>query len=261
MGIIKQVKNDLKSYKEYILYMTKTELKVQLSSTYLGYLWWLLDPLMYMLVYMLVVTVIFQTRVENFAIFVFCSVLSWKWTTSSIMESTNSIKARAGILQQVYIPKFILPLIKSMVNATKFLFGVLVLLGLILFYRIPYSIHNLEFLFVFIVNFIFILGMSFILAHLGVFFRDINNILNFTLRLWFYLSPGFYALDRIPEKVRFLWWLNPLTAIFESYRNVFMYNKSPLYLPLFIWLLISISLVVLGLKYLYKFDKNYTKVV
>lgn len=261
MNVIRQVMADLKKYKEYIVYSTKSELKIQLSSTYLGYLWWLLDPLMYMLVYMFVVSVIFKSSVENFPIFVFCSVLSWKWTTSSMMESANCIKARAGILQVVYMPKFILPLIKSLVNAVKFLFGILILLLLIIIYKIPFSVHNLEFIFVFIVNFAVIQAMGFILSHLGVFFRDINNILSFVIRLWFYLSPGFYALDRIPENIRSLWWLNPMTPIFESYRNVFMYNRSPLYSQLSIWLLISIIVSYIGVKYLYKFDRNYTKVV
>lgn len=261
MKMVGQAIKDIKKYKEYISYTTKSELKIQLSNTYLGYLWWILDPLMYMLVYMLVVMVIFKTSVENFPIFVFCAVLSWKWTTTAIMECTNSIKARVGVLQSVYMPKFILPLIKVMLNSVKFLFGIIVLLALIAVYKIPYSIHNLEFIFVFIVNFTLILGIGLILSHLGVFFRDVNNILSFTIRLWFYLSPGFYSLDRVPENLRILWWFNPMTAIFESYRNVFMYNKSPHYLGLSIWFGISLVMIFIGIKYLYKFDKNYTKVV
>lgn len=261
MNTIKQVTNDLKKYKEYILYTIKTDLKTQLASTYLGYLWWILDPLMYMLVYVFVAQIVFKSNVDNFPIFVFCAVLSWKWITSAMTEGTNSIKARIGVLQQVYMPKFILPLIKCVDNAVKFLFGILVLFVLMLFYGIKPSIHNFEFIWVFIVNFTFILGCSVILAHLGVFFRDINNILTFVFRLWFYLSPGFYTIDRIPEAFRFLMWCNPLTIFFESYRNVFMYNTSPHYLGLGIWFIISVMMCFIGIKRLYKFDKNYTKVV
>jgi ABC-type polysaccharide/polyol phosphate export permease len=252
---------DFKRYKEYILYTTKSELKVQLSSTFLGYLWWILDPLMYMLVYMLVVMIIFNRGGEDFPIFVFSALVPWKWTVSSIMDSTGSIKGKAGVLQQVYIPKYVLPLIKTLINTTKFLFGILVLLVLKVFFKIPFTLHMLEFIFVFIVNFLFILGIGFILSHLGVYFKDINNILSFTIRLWFYLSPALYDLSSVPAKIRFLWWLNPMTTFYMSYRNIFLYGESPLYLQLGLWVLASLLLMYVGLRYLYKFDKNYTKVI
>jgi ABC-type polysaccharide/polyol phosphate export permease len=260
VNTIIQVKTDLKKYKEYILYTIKTDLKTQLSSTYLGYLWWLLDPLLYMLVYVFVAQFIFRSNVDNFPIFVFCGVLPWKWITSSLTEGTSSIKSRLGVLQQVYMPKFILPLIKCISNAIKFLFGTIVLIILMAFFKIKPSIHNAEFIFILLVNFVFVLGCSLLLAHLGVFFRDINNVLTFVFRLWFYLSPGFYTIDRMKEYEKYMW-LNPLTALFQSYRNVFMYNQSPHYKALFIWLVISLWMCYLGVKRLYKFDKNYTKVV
>ncbi|MGO1372193.1 MAG: ABC transporter permease [Senegalia sp. (in: firmicutes)] len=261
MSVLKKAIKDLKKYKEYILYTTKSELKVQLSSTFLGYFWWILDPLMYMLVYMLVVMIIFQRGGENYPIFVFAGLVPWKWTVSSIKDSTKSIKGKSSILQQVYLPKFILPLIKTLINTTKYLFGIMVLLVLMLFFKVPYTVHLIEFFTVFFVHFLLILGLGFILSHLGVFFKDIDNILDFTLRFWFYVSPTLYGLERVPEKVRFIWWLNPLTTIYTSYRNIFLEGISPLYLPLLGWMLFSVGLIVIGLKFLYKFDKNYTKVI
>ncbi|NBI08144.1 ABC transporter permease [Senegalia massiliensis] len=261
MSVLKRAINDYKKYKEYILYTTKSELKVQLSSTFLGYFWWILDPLMYMLVYMLVVMVIFQRGGENFPIFVFAALVPWKWTVSSIKDSTKSIKGKSSILQQVYLPKFILPLIKTLINTTKYLFGILVLLVLMIFFGVPYTLHLFEFLAVFFVQLLLILGLGFIFSHLGVFFKDIDNILDFTLRFWFYVSPTLYDLESIPESVRFIWWFNPLTTIYTSYRNIFLEGTSPLYLPLLVWLIVGIILITIGLKYLYKFDKNYTKVI
>lgn len=261
MTLFRKTLRDLAKYKEYILYTTKSELKVQLSSTFLGYLWWILDPLMYMLVYMLVVMVIFHRGGKDFPIFVFCALVPWKWTVSSIMDSTGSIKGKAGILQQVYIPKFILPLIKTLINTAKYLFGIMVLIVMMIFFRVPFTLHLFEFIVVFLVNFLFILGVSLILSHLGVYFKDINNILSFTIRLWFYLSPALYDLKSVPAKIRFLWWFNPMTTFYKSYRNVFLYGMSPLYLQLIFWFILSFILIFIGLRYLYKFDKNYTKVI
>ncbi len=259
--MIKKVIQDIKKYKEYMSYSIKSELKVNLTETYLGYIWWLLDPLMYMLVYILVVVIIFGRGDRYFPIFVFSALLSWKWTSTAITTSTASIKSKAGILHQIYIPKFILPLIKICVGTIYYLFGLIMLIVLILLYNVQLSLHIFEFTLIMIVQFIFLYGIGTILAHLGVYFRDIDNILNFTLRLWFYLSPGLYSLDMIPEQIRFLWWLNPMTTFYTSYRNVFLYAKSPLYIELLIWCILSIILIMIGLRYLYKFDKNYTKVI
>ncbi len=261
MNLIKRVYNDLKKYKEFIIYSIRSELKVNLTETYLGYIWWLLDPLMYMLVYILVVVVIFGRGDENYPIFIFSALLSWKWTATSIRTSTSSIKAKAGILHQTYIPKFILPFIKNCVSSIYYLFGLTMLVVLIKLFKVPFTFHIFEFIPIFITHFLFLFGIGTILAHLGVYFRDINNILNFVLRLWFYLSPGLYNLDMIPEKIRNLWWLNPMTTFYASYRNVFLYAQHPIYKPLVIWFVISIIVIILGLKYLYKFDKNYTKVI
>ncbi|WIF96085.1 ABC transporter permease [Caminicella sporogenes] len=261
MKLIKRVIHDLKKYKEFIIYSIITELKVNLTETYLGYIWWLLDPLMYMLVYILVVSFIFQRGDKYFPIFVFSALLSWKWSSTAITTSTNSIKSRASILHQIYIPKFILPLIKNCVHAIYYIFGLVMLFLLLILFKVEITWHIIEFIFVFIANFIFLFALGSILAHLGVYFRDINNILAFTLRLIFYLSPGFYGLDMIPKKFRWIWWVNPFTTFYRSYRNVFLYGKSPLYLALFIWTLISLSILYLGLKNMYRYDKNYTKVI
>jgi len=261
MLIFKRFFKDLSGRREYLLYSTKYELKVQLSRTYLGYVWWILDPLFYMLVYMLIVMVIFQRGEKDFPVFVFCALVPWKWTLKTIMDSINSIKSRTNILNQVYIPKPVIPFIKILTNTVYFFFGLVVLVILIRFFKIPVTFHYLESIIIFLVQFLFIFGLSLIFSHLGVFFKDIRNILAFTVRLWFYLSPGLYSLDRIPENIRFLWWINPLTTFFISYRNVFLYGESPLYLQLSIWTIVSILTIFLGLKLLYKYDKKYMKFV
>jgi len=259
--IITKILEDMKKYGEYIKYAVKSELKAQLSSTHLGCLWWVLDPLMYMLVYILVVSVILNKGKENFPIFVFCAVLSWKWTSSSLLDSTKVIKSRARLLQQIYLPKFILVFIKVLTNTIKFLVGICVLLLLILMFGIQLTPHIIEFFFVFSVNFILVLGISCFLAHLGVYFKDINNIMAFSLRLWFYVSPAIYSVSDVPKSIRWIWHLNPMSAIYAGYRDVFLYGRSPTYSILCIWLVISLSITFLGAACLSKYDKKYIKVV
>lgn len=259
MNLIKKTYNDLKKYKEFIIFNSKYELKLQVANTLLGYLWWLLDPLFHMIVYTVMVSVIFKGGIEAFPVFVFCALLPWKWYTSTLMNSANSIKSKMNILNQTYIPKFVLPLTQSIVNFTKFIFGLIILFPLIFIFKVQLSFHFFEIVVVILVNFLFLYGTSLIIAHYGVVFKDMKNVLSHVIRLWFYLSPGLYSLSQIPESVRFLWWFNPNTTLFESYRNVIMYQSSPLYGPLAILAIISLGLIYFGLWKLNKYDKAYLK--
>lgn len=258
-NLIRRTVNDLIKYKEFIYLNSKYELKVQVANTLLGYVWWLLDPLLHMLVYTMVVTFIFNGRMEGFAVFVFCALLPWKWYTSTVSNSVNAVRSKIGILNQTYIPKFVLPLTQGIVNFTKFVFGLIILFPMIFIFDLPISFHFFEIVLVIIVNFMFVYGSSLIIAHFGVFYKDLKNVIGHVIRLWFYLSPGLYSLEQIPENVRFLWWLNPNTTFFESYRNVIMFESSPLYFPLLIWAILSMGLIYLGLYKLNKYDKAYLK--
>ncbi|WP_404468978.1 ABC transporter permease [Sutcliffiella horikoshii] len=258
-NVIANTIHNFNKYREFILFSSKYELKAQVANTFMGYFWWLLDPLFHMIVYTIVVTIIFDGRMEGFPIFVFCALLPWKWYTATVMNSANCIRSKLGILNQTYIPKFILPLIQVIVNFLKFVFGLLILFPMMYIFNIQLSVHFFEILFVIFINFLFLYACTLVVAHFGVFFKDMKNVLTHFIRLWFYLSPALYSLDQIPESVRFLWWFNPNTTLFESYRNVVMFESSPLYFQLSILGLISIVLIYVGLLLLNKNDKAYLK--
>ncbi len=253
------IKNLIK-YKEYILYSTKVELKTKLSTSYLGYLWWILDPLLFMLIYMLVVLVIFKRTQENFHVFVFLGLLPWKWMSGVIQYSSISIKGKIKVLEQVYAPKYIFPLTRVLVDSVEFLISILIVIVMLLIFKIKITPHIFEFFVVFVINLLVLYSLTLPIAHIGVFFADIRNILQFVLRLGFYMSPILYDLNSIPEKFRFIWWFNPATPFILSYRNIFLYGKSPLYVMMGIWLIIGVIFMWAGLLLMMRFDKNYTKV-
>lgn len=261
MNAMKKFVNDIIKYKEYVIYSVRADLMLNLSGRYLGYIWWILDPVMYMLVYVVVVSFVFDRGEPNYPVFVFSALLIWKWVSQSINRNTNSIKSKSGILKQIYIPKAILPLIQVVVSSVYFMFGIVALLIILPFFGVGFTWHIIEFVVVFVVTFMLILGIGLNVAHLGVYFKDINNILAFGLRLWFYLSPGLYSIDRIPEAYRILWWLNPMTTIYRSSRNVLMHGTSPVYNMLALWFAIALLLIVYGINRLDINDRNYTKVI
>ncbi len=239
----------------------KSDLKKQVAGTLFGYLWWLLDPLLNVMIYTILVTLIFRRDQPAFPLFVFCALLPWKWITSSLSSSVTCIPRKAGIIKQIYLPKFVLPLIDVTTNFIKFLFGIIILFAMMGIYKIIPTWHIIEMIPILIVNYLIIYGVSLYFSHIGTLYTDFKNVVSHLFRLLFYASPGIYSLSRIPEQYRWLWRLNPATAIFESYRSVIMYGQSPLYKDLGIWFIISILVIIMGLHKIYKFDKNYAKVV
>lgn len=261
MKILLETYKQFMKYRDYFFYNVKSTLKSNLQGSYLGYLWWLLDPLMFMLVYIFVVVIVFDQGKPNFPVFVFVGLLSWKWTATTINQSADSIKGRAALLKQIYLPKFLLPLVSVSVNSIYFIFGLVILAVMIPLYSIPITIHIFEFFIVFIVQGLLLFGIGLIMSHVGVFVSDLKNVLTFTIRFWFYVSPIMYSIEDIPEKLRGIYNINPMVCIIEGYRNVVMYGKSPDYSILTIWGIISLLLIIYGLNLFKKYDRNYTKVI
>ena len=78
------------------------------------------------------------------------------------------------------------------------------------------------------VQFLFTMGLALLVAVVGVFFRDLQNILDFTIRIWFYLSPGLYGLEAVPQQYQTLYLsLNPFAPLLHSYKNILVYGEPP----------------------------------
>jgi ABC-type polysaccharide/polyol phosphate export permease len=214
-----------------------------------------------MLIYTFLVVFIMRRGTSNFPVFVFCSLLPWKWLSSAMMSSADCLKGNGEILKQIYLPKFIPPMVLVVTNFVKFLFGLLILGALALAYKIPPSWHIIEMVPVTVVAALFIFSVSLVMTHLGALYMDLKNLIKHLVQLWFYLSPGFWPIELLPENLRpFWWWVNPATTIYEGYRSVFMYGTHPNYFFMGYWTVISCIIIMIMLTVIYKFDKNYTKV-
>lgn len=247
--------------RDLIVYMVRSNLKLSTARTFFGYLWWAIDPLLYMTVYYILVEVIFNRGGENFAAYLFIALIPWKWTISSIVDGTGSINSNAGIINQLPLPKVIFPINHVLVNTFRFLVGTVVLLAFLIVYGIPITPYIVLFPIIMAVQFAFLLAVALIFALLGTFFRDIKNMIQYGLRLWFYLSPGLYMIDRVPEPLQPFLWVNPITHFFVGYRDLLLYHRFPDFTGLVIILVLSVALIVIGLQLFRKYEGEFAKVV
>jgi ABC-type polysaccharide/polyol phosphate export permease len=218
---------ELYKRKDLLLYLVTSGLKAQHRNSFLGYFWWLLDPLLGVLIYFFVVVVIFQRGGEGYGIYLVVGMIVWRWLSSATGSASRSIIAQAGIIKQVYLPKAIFPLSATITQLINFLFGLLVIAVFMLFSQVVPGIQLLWLPCIVFLQALFLIAMTLVMAYICVFIRDIDTLVSHLLRLWFFGSPVIWSKDMVPDK--FYWFLdiNPMAYFLTGYRDVIIYNSTP----------------------------------
>ena len=224
------------SRRRLIVYMVRADLKKTGADTVLGNIWWVVDPLLQMLIYSVLVTLVFQRKIPDYGLFVFAGILPWKWFESTVKDGIASVTAQERLIKQIYFPKLVLPVSAASAGIVNFTFGLIPLIGLtIVMYHTRLTPWMILMPVVAIVQFVFSLAVAITLSAANVFYRDIGNLARHVLRFWFYLSPILYSADLILDSafakehhwVAVLYNLNPWTHLVTSYRNVAYYGTAP----------------------------------
>lgn len=260
---MKKLINNFKKYNPYALYAAKAELKSEVANSYLTWIWWILDPLFFMLIYVFVVEYVFKTGGENLPLFVMSGLIIWNFLNKNIVTSVKLISSNKAIISQKYIPKYMLIIEKFYVNFIKFVISFIILIVMAILYRNPLSITYIYMIPLFILIFLLSFGVSNILAHFGVYIEDSANIVQIVLRLLFYLSGVFYSLgDRLTGTLyNVLVHLNPIGFIIEQFRNIFLYQQHLDWMMFLYWFVILLILSILSLKLINKYENSYAKVI
>jgi ABC-type polysaccharide/polyol phosphate export permease len=226
LRLLQEAIDDVRSRRRLVGYLVRADIKKKGADTFLGNLWWVLDPLLQMAVYVVFVSILFQRPTPDYPLFVLAAILPWKWFSSSMNDATTSVTSQGSLIRQIQFPKIVLPFASTGASVVGFAFGLIPLVGIMLLYPHRISAYVLLIPVVAVVQFLFTLGVSLLVASVNVFFRDLGNVMRHFLRLWFYLSPGLYSMqmlvesgvfDRSPVLLRILQ-LNPFAILFESYR-------------------------------------------
>jgi ABC-type polysaccharide/polyol phosphate export permease len=221
LGLIREGLAELLGRRRLTRYLVGADIKRSHSDTFFGQLWWILDPLLQMAVYLVLVTIIFQKKTPDYPLFLFAAILPWKWFTTTLNDATLSVTGRQSLIRQIQFPKLVLPSASVIAGTWSFAFG-LVALGIVyLGYRDRFTLWVLLIPVVAAVQFLFTMALGVLLSSLNAFFRDIQNVLRHALRLWFYLSPALYSLDTIAgdhPTMHAILRLNPFAVLFDSYR-------------------------------------------
>ncbi len=260
---MKRFFHDMQRYRRYMFYSAKAQLKNEVAGSFLNRLWWILDPLLFMLVYTFVYSIVFGRQQDYLCAFIFLGYCSWEFFNRSINQSVKIVKKYKAVVSKVYLPKFVLILSSMMVNAFKMGISLGLVAITMLLYRIPPSWTMLWVIPYLLLLFLLTFGFSCFLLHCGVFFEDLANIVRVGLRLLFYMSGIFYNPEvQLTGVVRYLMIrINPTCYIITQLRNTVLYGQMPLWHWLIVWGVIGLVVSALGVALIYRYERRYVKTI
>lgn len=260
---MKRFIENIKRYFKYAVYSARADLKAEVAGSYLNWLWWILDPMFFMMIYIFIASIVFKTTEPYFPVFIFTGLTVWDYFNRNINASVKIVSANRAIVTKIYIPKYILVLQKSFVTFFKMLISWGLVVILMLLWKVPLTINVLYFIPILLVLYMVTFGISLILTHFGIFIEDLGNVVALGLRLVFYLSGIFYNIvTRIPEPFnKILLNCNPVAFIINSFRDTLLYGKMPSLLILGGWFMIGFVLVLIGIHIIHKYENSYAKVI
>jgi ABC-type polysaccharide/polyol phosphate export permease len=214
-------------YRLLIQSLVSRELKARYRGSVLGFLWSFVNPLLLLLTYGLVFTVMLPVgkspQTEPYFLFLFCGILPWTWFQASIAESAGVLIAGGNLIKKVLFPAEILPIVTVLSNLVHFLLG-LPILFVFLAWKGRLGWDALLLPLPILVQLVFTLGLALFVSALTVHFRDIQSILAHVLHLWFFATPILYFYGDKVGRFRNVLRVNPLSHVFVSYQQMLFHG-------------------------------------
>ena len=260
--MIKRFSTDIRKYFGYSVYSAKAQLKSEVANSYLNWIWWILDPLCFMLIYTFIFGYVFGSKELYFPVYIFIGLTMWDFFNRTLMHSIKIVKQNKPVVSKVYFPKYILVLSKVWVNGFKMLISFAIVIIMMIIWQIPIS-WNVLFVFPILLTLVLMaFGFACFLLHFGVYVEDLSNVTAIFLRLLFYATGIFYNIEtKIKPYGKILNQVNPIAFLITSLRKCLIYQTTPDCLLLLGWFVFSLLLAFLGVRKIYKEENSYVKAI
>ena len=221
----------LTQYFSLIDTQARMALKADASNYFLGYLWWVLEPLLFVFVFYVVFNIFLSSGRADFLVFLMCGKLPFVWFSKSVTQASNAIIANVGLIGQIDIPKSLFPmvLIQEGLYKQSVVFALLIIV--VINFGYPAQWSWLWLLPVMLVNYLLIIGCSFLGAILVCYVRDFSILISLSMVFLMFTSGIFWDVNALadPRMTNLILMYNPVAFILDSYRQVLMYGQPPDY--------------------------------
>lgn len=247
-GKISQYLAEFWKYRDLLKLLVSKNIKLKYRRSFLGYLWSVLNPLMIMAVMTVVFSTMFSRSIENFPVYLFCGQLLFNFMKNSTNQAISTITGSAAMLKKCYVPKYIFTLSKITSNLLDLVFSLGALLIVMIVTRTKFTWYLLLFPFVLLQLYVFCIGLGLFLAQANVFFKDTQFIYNAVTTAWTYLTPIFYPLESLSEKL--VWCIkhfNPMYFYIGQFRDLVYYGRMPGHLIILAGCGAAVAMLMVGM--------------
>lgn len=252
---------------DLIFSLTKRELAARYRGSVLGIIWAVLTPVVMIAIFTIIFSGVFKARFGSansqwdYALYLFCGLLPWNAFQESLQLSSTTIVGHANLVKRVVFPLETLPVSLSLAAAANQMFGTVALLlaAALLRRELHATIVFLPLLL--IPQLLATFGAAWLIASLGVFFRDIVQGINLLLMAWMYLTPIIYPESLVPARYQPIVNLNPFTPLVRNYRRIILEGSLPDWRGLAYFGLFAVVSFVLGYWWFARTRKNFADVV
>ena len=257
---IKNIMTNLKKYSFLLQQLVSRDFKVKYKRSVLGVVWSLLYPILTMAVMAIVFSNVFKfsTPGVNYLVYLLSGLVMFNYFSEASNLAMSSVVGNFGLINKIYIPKYIFPLSKCLFVGINFLLTLIPLYAVILLTGTGINIYHLLLPYACICLFMFTLGVGFILSAVSVFLRDMFYIYGIVVMLLTYLTPIMYDITLISERLRIILKLNPLYHYINFAREIILYGRVP---QLLTWVVCLASSVIVLLIGVFVFKKTQDKFI
>lgn len=247
----------LKQYFKLVDVQARMALKADASQYFLGYIWWLLEPLLFVAVFYVVFDVFLNSGRADFLVFLMCGKLPFVWFSKSVTQASNGIIANRGLIGKIDAPKslFSMAIIQQCLYKQSTVFALLIAIvlafnyqpGLVWVWLVP----------IVLVNYLLIVGCAFLGSMLVCFQRDFSMLISLGMIFLMFTSGVFWDIRAMQDThlAEIIFTVNPIAFLLDAYRQVLMYGQAPDALLLSIVGLGSAAMIALMLLALRRWSK------
>ena len=224
------------------------DFKSRYKAKALGRLWSVADPLVMVIIYTIVFVWIFRVGEKYYAISLLLGLTPFRFFCNSVAGAAAAINDNVQLVQKVCFPRIMLPLAVVLAHIRHFFIELGLVALLFLYFRDAFvpSVNLLWFPVIFLVQLVFVMGVSLVVAALNVRYRDTQYILNSVILVLTWATPIFYPFSSVPKQLAWLQW-NPLVGVVEGYRSILMRGQAPDFTLLGAASLVSVLTLLVGL--------------
>ena len=250
---------EIYNYREMLFNLVKKDLRTRYKGSVMGFLWTFINPLLQLLVYSIVFSIIMRVDIDNFPIYLFIGLVPWMFFSGAILSSTSCIINNKDLIKKIYFPRIVIPISITSSVFMNMVYTIPILIIAIYVFGIGISWMIIFLPIIMLLQYFFVVGMCLTFSALNVYFRDLEHILGILMMVWFYLTPIVYSIDMIPAKFKWIIYVNPMAVIISAYRDILFYNIMPNFQQLGIIFIYSLVFLILGYFIFEKLQKNFVE--